>query len=78
MYSVRTQLWPLPVAGIVSAVLAGACVPILDARIHEGLPSWVTVALFGGDGGAARSLLDAIAGSRITVTSLTFSLSRTQ
>ncbi len=70
----RTRLWPLPLASVMCAALAGVCLPMLDARIDQGLPPWVTDALFGGDGGAARSLLSAIATSLITVTSLTFSL----
>ncbi len=70
----RTQLWPLPVAGVVLAVLAGVLLPLLDAYVDEGLPPWLAALLFGGDGGAARTLLSAISSSLITVTSLTFSL----
>ncbi len=70
----RTQLWPLPVAGIVLAVVAGVLIPHFDARVDANLPSWSTAVLFGGDAGVARSLLDAISSSLITVTSLTFSL----
>lgn len=72
--SVRTQLWPLPVVGIILAVVAGVLLPHLDACVDEGLPTWLTDMFFGGDAGAARTLLDAIASSLITVTSLTFSL----
>ena len=70
----RTQLWPLPVAGVVLAVVAGVLLPRLDAYVDEGLPPWLAALLFGGDGGAARTLLSAISSSLITVTSLTFSL----
>ena len=70
----RTQLWPLPVAGVVLAVVAGVLLPLLDAYVDEGLPPWLGALLFGGDGGAARTLLSAISSSLITVTSLTFSL----
>ena len=70
----RTQLWPLPVAGVVLAVGAGVLLPLLDADVDEGLPPWLGALLFGGDGGAARTLLSAISSSLITVTSLTFSL----
>jgi uncharacterized membrane protein len=72
--TVRTQLWPLPVAGIVLAVAAGVMLPHVDAIVDAGLPSWSTTLFFGGDAGAARTLLDAISSSLITVTSLTFSL----
>lgn len=70
----RTQLWPLPVMGVVLAVAAGVSLPVLDAYLADGLPQWLSNLLFGGDGGAASTLLDAIASSLITVTSLTFSL----
>jgi uncharacterized membrane protein len=72
--TVRTQLWPLPVAGIVTAVVVAVLLPRLDAYVDAGLPSWLDAVLFGGDAGAARTLLDAISSSLITVTSLTFSL----
>lgn len=72
--TVRAQLWPLPVLGIVLAVAAGVALPLLDALVDERLPPSLTGLLFGGDAGAARTLLDAIASSLITVTSLTFSL----
>ncbi len=72
--TVRTQLWPLPVFGVVLAALAGVLLPQVDSYWGQGLPSWLSEALFGGDAGAARTLLAAIASSLITVTSLTFSL----
>jgi len=72
--TVRTQLWPLPVAGVVLAAIAGVLLPRADFYWDKRLPGWVTAALFSGDAGAARTLLDAIASSLITVTSLTFSL----
>lgn len=72
--TVRTKLWPLPVAALVLAAVAGVLLPLLDAAIDESVPPWLSAALFGGDAGAARTLLDAIASSLITVTSLTFSL----
>ncbi|TMS55679.1 DUF2254 domain-containing protein [Mycobacterium sp. DBP42] len=71
---VRTQLWPLPVLGVVLAVVAGIALPHLDAYVDESLPGWSITLFFGGDAGAAQTLLDAIASSLITVTSLTFSL----
>lgn len=48
--------------------------PHVDARIDASLPPRFTALIFGGDAGAARTLLDAISSSLITVTSLTFSL----
>ncbi|RKS73868.1 putative membrane protein [Motilibacter peucedani] len=72
--AVRTQLWPLPALGVLLAVGLGVALPRLDARLDDDLPSVVTAYLFGGGPGAARTVLDAIASSLITVTSLTFSL----
>lgn len=72
--AVRTQLWPVPTAGIVLAVLAGVLLPELDRAVDDLLPDSVTGYLFGGGASAARTVLDAIASSLITVTSLTFSL----
>lgn len=72
--ALRTQLWPLPVAGVVGAVTLGVGLPRLDARVDDGLSASVSSYLFGGGADAARDLLSAVAGSLITVTSLTFSL----
>jgi uncharacterized membrane protein len=72
--AVRTQLWPIPAIGIVVAVLAGVLLPQLDARIDDDLPPTIANYLFGGGADAARAVLEAVAGSLITVTSLTFSL----
>ncbi|WP_229673932.1 DUF2254 domain-containing protein [Nakamurella endophytica] len=72
--SLRTQLWPVPTAAVVLALVAGVLLPELDRAIDDRLPGAVTDVLFGGGASAARTLLDAIASSLITVTSLTFSL----
>ncbi len=72
--TVRTQLWPLPTVGIVIAVAAGVLLPRLDGAIDDDLPPTVTDYLFGGGAAAARAVLETIAGSLITVTALTFSL----
>ncbi|WP_307723989.1 DUF2254 domain-containing protein [Pseudonocardia hydrocarbonoxydans] len=72
--TLRTQLWPVPTIGVALAVALGVFLPRLDERIDDVLPASVTRYLFGGGAGAARSVLEAIAGSQITVTSLTFSL----
>ncbi len=72
--ALRSQVWPLPVIGVVLAVALGIMLPALDSRIAGDLPPTVRDYLFGGGAEAARSVLNAIASSQITVTSLTFSL----
>ncbi len=72
--SLRTQLWPLPTVAVVLAFALGVGLPRLDVEIAGALPLTLKEYLFGGGAGAARTVLDAIAGSLITVTSLTFSL----
>ena len=68
--TVSTQLWPVPTIAVVIAVAIGSSLPLVDGSVDEAIGSY----LFGGDAGAARTVLDAIASSLITVTSLTFSL----
>ncbi|CDZ91622.1 DUF2254 domain-containing protein [Rhodococcus ruber] len=72
--AIRSRLWPVPAAAVLVAVLAGIGIPELDAAIDDRLPPTVAGYLFGGGADAAREVLSAIAGSLITVTSLTFSL----
>ncbi len=72
--AIRTRLWPLPTAAVVVAVASGIGLTRLDSGVDGQLPAAVTAYLFGGDADAARSVLSAVAGSLITVTSLTFSL----
>lgn len=72
--TVRAQLWPLPVVGVVVALVLGVVLPHVDRHADATLPSWLDSVLFSGDPGAARTVLDAISSSLITVTSLTFSL----
>ncbi|HEX4017562.1 MAG TPA: DUF2254 domain-containing protein [Frankiaceae bacterium] len=72
--ALRTQLWPIPAAGVALAVALGVGLTRLDSRIDRRLPNGLTDYLFTGGADAARSVLGAIAGSLITVTSLTFSL----
>ncbi len=74
MDALRTRLWPLPVLTVALAVVLGTAMPALDAAVDGQLPKSVTVFLFSGGPEAARSVLQAISGSLITVTSLTFSL----
>ncbi len=70
----RTNLWPIPTIFVAAALAAGIGFPRVDRRLDDVLPESVNDYLFGGDPGAARDVLSAIAGSMITVTSLTFSL----
>lgn len=72
--SLRNQLWPLPTLGVLLALGLGYWLPVLDEHLEDDLPPSVQEILFGGGAGAASTVLDAIAGSTVTVTSLTFSL----
>ncbi|MFR9749945.1 DUF2254 domain-containing protein [Nocardia sp. 004] len=70
----RAQLWPLPTLGIALAIAAGAGLPRLDEHIQQSIPPGLADYLFSGSADAARTMLEVIAGSLITVTALTFSL----
>ena len=70
----RTQLWPVPTVAVAVAVALGVGLPRLDAHVDDELPANVTAYLFSGGPEAARTVLSVIAGSLVTVTSLTFSL----
>ncbi|MHA7283256.1 DUF2254 domain-containing protein [Arthrobacter sp. TMS2-4] len=72
--SLRVQLWPVPLVAVTVALILGQALPYADRQFDDGMPSMVAGILFGGGPEAARSLLEAIAGSTITVTALTFSL----
>ncbi len=72
--SIRTQLWPIPTLGIIAAFVFAIVIPGLDRQIDDSLPQWLDAIVFNGDAEAARTVLDAVASSLITVTSLTFSL----
>ena len=72
--AIRTRLWPVPTAAVVLALVLGVVVPRLDRHVDDNLPSWLRDVIFEGDPDAARTVLDAVASSLITVTSLTFSL----
>jgi len=56
------------------AVLLGVGLPRVDRTIDDALPAAVKDYLFGGGATSARAVLEAISGSLITVTALTFSL----
>ena len=80
--AVGTRLWPLPVLGILIAAGLGVAVPEVDGALAAGSPddatqrfaTWLSQWTFSGGADAARDVLAAIAGSIITVTALTFSL----
>ena len=72
--SVESRLWPLPVAAVVLAVALGLLLPRIDLLIDAELPTAVDSVIFNGGAETARSVLSSIAGSLITATSLTFSL----
>lgn len=72
--AIASRLWPIPMGAVILGVLLGIAIPELDRAIDEDLPDNVTAILFSGGTEAARAVLSAIAGSLITATSLTFSL----
>ncbi|WP_395638082.1 DUF2254 domain-containing protein [Pseudolysinimonas sp.] len=72
--SLAARLWPTPVAAIVVAVALGVVVPIADAALDDRIPGWFAALLFSGGPDAARAVLAAIAGSLVSATTLTFSL----
>ncbi len=69
-----TRLWPVPTVAVVAAVIAGLAIPVIDRQVDAQLPAGLESMLFGGGTDSARAVLSAIAGSLITATSLTFSL----
>lgn len=71
---VRSQLWPVPLAAVVVSVALAQFTTWVDRAVDDKLPPAVSGFMFGGGPPAARSLMEAIAASTITVTSLTFSL----
>jgi uncharacterized membrane protein len=72
--SVTSRLWPLPLAAVVMSAIVGILIPLIDQAIDSTLPSSIDVLVFNGGSQTARSVLSSIAGSLITATSLTFSL----
>ncbi|MET1035899.1 MAG: DUF2254 domain-containing protein [Arthrobacter sp.] len=72
--ALRSELWPIPTLAVVAAIALGVALPQLDAAIDGRTADTVSRYFFGGGPEAARSVLESIAGSLITVTSLTFSL----
>ncbi len=72
--AVNSRLWPIPVLAVVLSVSLGVGLPVLDEMLDERVPELLRAYLFSGGPEAARAVLQAISGSLITVTSLTFSL----
>lgn len=70
----RASLWPLPVAFVLLATVAGVLLPLLDEALDGRLPLFVGTVVFGGGASAARDILLTVAGAFMTVSSLTFSL----
>lgn len=70
----RSQLWPVPLIGVLLAITLGVIMPSADVALADVMPAAVTGYLFGGGPTQASEMLSTIAGSLITVTSLTFSL----
>ena len=68
--NVRTSLWFLPTL----AVLAAIVVALLLIRVRIAEESLLTGVVFGGGAEGARGMLQAVAGSVITVTSLVFTM----
>ena len=72
--AIDSRLWPVPVGAVVVAVALGILLPRLDLIVDPGLPDAVDSVVFNGGAETARTVLSSIAGSLITATSLTFSL----
>ncbi|MEO6200432.1 MAG: DUF2254 domain-containing protein [Cryobacterium sp.] len=72
--ALESELWPIPSLAVGAAIGLGIGLPVLDAAIDDRLSPLVAQYLFGGGPAAARAVLQAVSGSLITVTSLTFSL----
>lgn len=72
--SIATELWPLPTLFIIVAVALGIVLPLVDRAVDSSLAPGFKDLLFAGGPESARAVLSAIAGSLITATSLTFSL----
>ena len=70
----RSLLWPIPAVAVLIALALGVLLPAIDSAYDAQVPDAVQVYLFGGGPDAARAVLQAVSGSLITVTALTFSL----
>lgn len=72
--SLESRLWPIPVAAVVVAVIVAILLPRIDLLVAGSLPDSIDSLVFNGGADTARAVLSSIAGSLITATSLTFSL----
>jgi uncharacterized membrane protein len=70
----RTKLWPVPMIAVALAIAAGVAMPPVDRGLADVIPAVLRGYLFGGGPAQASEMLGTVAGSLITVTSLTFSL----
>lgn len=66
----RASLWFIPTLAVVAAIIGGTAL----SRMSVASSSWVSDIVFAGGAEGARGMLQAVAGSVITVTSLVFSL----
>jgi len=71
---IRGSLWPIPMIGVVIAIALGIGMPAIDGLLEKAEGGSPLTFAFGGGPSAARDVLAAIAGSLISVTGLTFSL----
>ncbi len=72
--AIESSLWPIPVIAIIAAIGLGLVLPRFDASYDSQLPTQLDALIFNGGAQSARAVLSSIAGSLITATSLTFSL----
>lgn len=67
----RQGLWPIPAIGVAAAVLAHVVFLEVDERLSEGTARWF---VFGGGAESARSVLETMATSMLSMTTLVFSI----
>ena len=72
--AVFSRLWPVPTSMVSVAIVSGWLLPRLEQAFDDGVLGPLDRFVFSGGPDAARAVLASIAGSLITVTSLTFSL----
>ncbi|MGE0227224.1 MAG: DUF2254 domain-containing protein [Dehalococcoidia bacterium] len=65
------SLWPIPALGVVTAVVAHVILLSIDHRLDEETARWF---VFGGGAGSARSVLETMATSMLSMTTVVFSI----